>query len=160
MDSFTSPWPSPPRDLDDMPGDTLQMDMITDLKEQFEPQTRARSNTWPLPRPDNFVEPIDDSGSNQQLSTCEFSGWVNSLISAHYGSVGYLLILLWSILSGYQTNKKLVWQTNFQHFIVFWKWDQCLSLQCRHQFINQHHCSLFVFVVIICTIFIHFRRFD
>lgn len=23
----------------------------------FEPQTRARSNTWPLPRPENFVEP-------------------------------------------------------------------------------------------------------
>jgi len=23
----------------------------------FEPQTRARSNTWPLPRPENFVDP-------------------------------------------------------------------------------------------------------
>ncbi|KAG8187537.1 hypothetical protein JTE90_008424 [Oedothorax gibbosus] len=26
----------------------------------FEPQTRARSNTWPLPRPDNYVDPPDD----------------------------------------------------------------------------------------------------
>ncbi|XP_077300349.1 forkhead box protein O-like isoform X2 [Arctopsyche grandis] len=31
----------------------------------FEPQVRARSNTWPLPRPDNFVEPHDDAGSNK-----------------------------------------------------------------------------------------------
>lgn len=30
----------------------------------FEPQIRARSNTWPLPRPENFVEPTDESGAN------------------------------------------------------------------------------------------------
>lgn len=29
----------------------------------FEPQTRARSNTWPLPRPENYVEPTDDTGN-------------------------------------------------------------------------------------------------
>lgn len=29
----------------------------------FEPQTRARSNTWPLPRPENYVEPTDDAGN-------------------------------------------------------------------------------------------------
>lgn len=28
----------------------------------FEPQTRARSNTWPLPRPENFVEPTEENG--------------------------------------------------------------------------------------------------
>ncbi|XP_015920957.1 forkhead box protein O [Parasteatoda tepidariorum] len=27
-----------------------------DIDPNFEPQTRARSNTWPLPRPENFVE--------------------------------------------------------------------------------------------------------
>ncbi|GBM48720.1 Forkhead box protein O [Araneus ventricosus] len=27
-----------------------------DIDPNFEPQTRARSNTWPLPRPDNFTE--------------------------------------------------------------------------------------------------------
>ncbi|XP_008201201.1 forkhead box protein O isoform X2 [Tribolium castaneum] len=26
----------------------------------FEPQTRARSNTWPLPRPENYVEPNEE----------------------------------------------------------------------------------------------------
>lgn len=26
----------------------------------FEPQTRARSNTWPLPRPENFVDPPEE----------------------------------------------------------------------------------------------------
>ncbi|XP_030755757.1 forkhead box protein O isoform X2 [Sitophilus oryzae] len=26
----------------------------------FEPQTRARSNTWPLPRPENFVDPSEE----------------------------------------------------------------------------------------------------
>lgn len=29
----------------------------------FEPQIRARSNTWPLPRPENFVEPSDETGN-------------------------------------------------------------------------------------------------
>lgn len=34
-----------------------------DIDSNFEPQTRARSNTWPLPRPDNFMEPdSDDKG--------------------------------------------------------------------------------------------------
>lgn len=72
MDSFNSPWPSPPRGIDGLSNDGLQMDMVTDIHEAFEPQIRARSNTWPLPRPENFVEPGDDSGStkcsNQQLS--------------------------------------------------------------------------------------------
>lgn len=27
----------------------------------FEPQTRARSNTWPLPRPENYVEPGEEN---------------------------------------------------------------------------------------------------
>ncbi|KAI4459745.1 dnaj subfamily c member 8/lipopolysaccharide specific response-7-related [Holotrichia oblita] len=29
----------------------------------FEPQIRARSNTWPLPRPENYVEPGDETGN-------------------------------------------------------------------------------------------------
>lgn len=29
----------------------------------FEPQTRARSNTWPLPRPENYVEPGEETGN-------------------------------------------------------------------------------------------------
>lgn len=31
-----------------------------DSDPNFEPQTRARSNTWPLPRPDNYVDPGED----------------------------------------------------------------------------------------------------
>lgn len=27
----------------------------------FEPQTRARSNTWPLPRPENYIEPGEEN---------------------------------------------------------------------------------------------------
>lgn len=57
---------------DGMSNDGLQMETLVELQDGFEPQTRARSNTWPLPRPDNFVEPCDESESNkcsnQQLS--------------------------------------------------------------------------------------------
>ncbi|XP_068909610.1 forkhead box protein O isoform X2 [Tenebrio molitor] len=31
----------------------------------FEPQTRARSNTWPLPRPENYVEPGEETAGNK-----------------------------------------------------------------------------------------------
>uniref|UniRef100_A0A1B0DDD0 Uncharacterized protein n=1 Tax=Phlebotomus papatasi TaxID=29031 RepID=A0A1B0DDD0_PHLPP len=73
MDSFGSIWPSPPRGLDGVSNDGLPMETLTELQDgNFEPQTRARSNTWPLPRPDNIVEPSDDTESNkcsnQQLS--------------------------------------------------------------------------------------------
>lgn len=77
MDSFNSAWPSPQRGIDGLSNDALHVDMETELRETFEPQTRARSNTWPLPRPDGFVEPTDDSGStqcsNQQLANiCKY----------------------------------------------------------------------------------------
>lgn len=36
------------------------MEPLAELDAGFEPQTRARSNTWPLPRPENFVEPGDE----------------------------------------------------------------------------------------------------
>uniref|UniRef100_U5EY80 Forkhead box protein O n=1 Tax=Corethrella appendiculata TaxID=1370023 RepID=U5EY80_9DIPT len=73
MDSFGSPWPSSPRGLDGLSNDGIPMDSLTELHDgTFEPQQRARSNTWPLPRPENFVEPVDESESNkcsnQQLS--------------------------------------------------------------------------------------------
>ncbi|CRK87017.1 CLUMA_CG000875, isoform A [Clunio marinus] len=66
MDTFNDPWPSPPV-LDGLSSD--QMDSLAELHEgAFEPQIRARSNTWPLPRPENFVEPNDDTENNQQTS--------------------------------------------------------------------------------------------
>lgn len=65
MDQFNSdPWPSPPI----IDGLNDQMDSLADLQQEgtFEPQIRARSNTWPLPRPENFVDPSDDAENNQQ----------------------------------------------------------------------------------------------
>ncbi|XP_063704582.1 forkhead box protein O isoform X2 [Culicoides brevitarsis] len=73
MNGFGSPWPSPPR-LENISNDGIPMDSLGELQENgFEPQTRARSNTWPLPRPENFVDPPEEPGStkasNQQLAT-------------------------------------------------------------------------------------------
>uniref|UniRef100_A0A336LLZ6 Forkhead box protein O n=1 Tax=Culicoides sonorensis TaxID=179676 RepID=A0A336LLZ6_CULSO len=73
MNAFGSPWPSPPR-LENISNDGIPMDSLGELQENgFEPQTRARSNTWPLPRPENFVDPPEEPGStkasNQQLAT-------------------------------------------------------------------------------------------
>jgi len=77
MDVFGSPWPSPPRGLEGLSSDGIPMDSLAELQDNgFEPQIRARSNTWPLPRPENFVEPTEDGESakcsNQQLSTGEY----------------------------------------------------------------------------------------
>ncbi|XP_072385745.1 forkhead box protein O-like isoform X1 [Diabrotica undecimpunctata] len=45
----------------------MDMSMMEPLPELdgFEPQTRARSNTWPLPRPDNYVDPADEATGNK-----------------------------------------------------------------------------------------------
>ncbi|CAO1434856.1 unnamed protein product [Diamesa hyperborea] len=73
MDSFSDPWPSPPHLLEGLSND--HMDSLAELHEgAFEPQTRQRSNTWPLPRPDNFVEPIDDTDPNNQCLNQKLSG--------------------------------------------------------------------------------------
>ncbi|XP_052865998.1 forkhead box protein O [Anopheles cruzii] len=72
-------WPASPLRgggslYDNISNDGIPMDALAELQDTgFEPQTRARSNTWPLPRPDNFVEPeteLDSNKcSNQQLAT-------------------------------------------------------------------------------------------
>lgn len=42
----------------------MNLNIMEPLAEvDFEPQIRARSNTWPLPRPENFVEPSDETGN-------------------------------------------------------------------------------------------------
>lgn len=65
MDSFNDTWGTPPNLGEGLSSD--QMDSLAELHENaFEPQIRARSNTWPLPRPENFVEPSDDNESNNQ----------------------------------------------------------------------------------------------
>lgn len=71
-------WPSPPND--DFSDDGMPIDPISSMADvpesTFEPQGRARSNTWPLPRPENFVEPTEDGENtnginNGQLVTGE-----------------------------------------------------------------------------------------
>lgn len=44
---------------------TMNLGVMEPLAEVdgFEPQTRARSNTWPLPRPENFVEPDENAAA-------------------------------------------------------------------------------------------------
>lgn len=69
---FQSPWSSQ-TGLAELEGTMGELEPLGELTEVgFEPQTRARSNTWPLPRPDNYVEPIDETGSkknsNQNLA--------------------------------------------------------------------------------------------
>lgn len=80
MDSFvgSDEWPSPPilSDLND------QMDSLAELQEGgFEPQIRARSNTWPLPRPENFVDNNEDAENNQQSNQQSVTG--TYAISSH-----------------------------------------------------------------------------
>lgn len=69
---YQSPWSSQ-TGLTELEGPMGELEPLGELAEVgFEPQTRARSNTWPLPRPDNYVEPSDDAGSkknsNQNLT--------------------------------------------------------------------------------------------
>ncbi len=68
MDSFgNDPWPSPPILTEINVND--QIDSLAELQEGgFEPQIRARSNTWPLPRPENFVDQNEDGENNQQTN--------------------------------------------------------------------------------------------
>lgn len=42
------------------------LEPLSELDTGFEPQTRARSNTWPLPRPENFVEGNGEEKCGQQ----------------------------------------------------------------------------------------------
>lgn len=62
---FPSPWTS----QSELEGAMGELGALHEVG--FEPQTRQRSNTWPQPRPDNYVDP-DDAGSkknsNQNLS--------------------------------------------------------------------------------------------
>ena len=54
-----------------------------DLDSNFEPQQRARSNTWPLPRPENYVEikeePCDVDSLCGHGGAGGLAGMVNSM---------------------------------------------------------------------------------
>ncbi|XP_053670460.1 forkhead box protein O [Anopheles nili] len=74
MDPYGGGWPASPLRgagtgagmYDNISNDGMPMDALAELQDTgFEPQTRARSNTWPLPRPENFVEPETELDSNK-----------------------------------------------------------------------------------------------
>uniref|UniRef100_A0A182VZ87 Uncharacterized protein n=1 Tax=Anopheles minimus TaxID=112268 RepID=A0A182VZ87_9DIPT len=77
MDPYGGGWPASPLRAggggggnggmyDNISNDGIPMDALAELQDTaFEPQTRARSNTWPLPRPENFVEPETEPDSNK-----------------------------------------------------------------------------------------------
>lgn len=70
---YPSPWTSQ-SELDGAMGELGPLSELTEVG--FEPQTRQRSNTWPLPRPDNYVDP-DDAGSKKNS---------NQNLTGNYGS--------------------------------------------------------------------------
>lgn len=104
MDSFGSPWPASPRGgLEGLSNDGVPMDALAELQDgAFEPQTRARSNTWPLPRPENFVEPEAESESNkcsnQQLASAG-KWFIASFFIFFFASPLVVDIRLWQTLS-------------------------------------------------------------
>lgn len=67
-----------------------------DLDSGFEPQQRARSNTWPLPRPDNYVDIKDEQCDVDSLCGHQgppggggggmAAGMVSSGMASHHGS--------------------------------------------------------------------------
>ena len=64
MDSFSDQWHSSPHVQIGL--QNSQMDSLPVLKDGFEPKGRNRSNTWPLPSPESFEEPIDETDNNNQ----------------------------------------------------------------------------------------------
>ncbi|CAO1428270.1 unnamed protein product [Diamesa serratosioi] len=64
MDSFSDQWQSSPHIQIGL--QNSQMDSLPVHKDGFEPKGRNRSNTWPLPSPESFEEPIDETDNNNQ----------------------------------------------------------------------------------------------
>lgn len=64
MDSFNNQWQSSPHVQIGI--QNSQMDSLQIHKDSFEPKGRNRSNTWPLPSPESFEEPIDETDNNNQ----------------------------------------------------------------------------------------------
>lgn len=54
--SISASGPMTPSQQQQKKGVSFEFSTSPDLETGFEPQTRARSNTWPLPRPEGYVE--------------------------------------------------------------------------------------------------------
>ncbi|KOB74669.1 Fkhr, partial [Operophtera brumata] len=71
---YASPWSSQ-TGLQELEGTMGELEPLNEMTEVgFEPQTRQRSNTWPLPRPDNYVDPGDDGSGSKKNSNQNLSG--------------------------------------------------------------------------------------
>ncbi|XP_030028560.2 LOW QUALITY PROTEIN: forkhead box protein O [Manduca sexta] len=104
---YQSPWSSQ-TGLSELEGTMGELEPLGELTEVgFEPQTRARSNTWPLPRPDNYVDPVDDTGSkknsNQNLAGApplpSVGGKKNSSRRNAWGNLSYADLITQAITS-------------------------------------------------------------
>lgn len=79
--AYASPWSSQ-NGLQELEGTIGELEPLNELAEVgFEPQTRQRSNTWPLPRPDNYVDPGDDGSGSKKNSNQNLSGKYQQLQS-------------------------------------------------------------------------------
>lgn len=114
--NYASPWSSQ-TGLAELEGTMGELEPLNELTEVgFEPQTRQRSNTWPLPRPDNYVDPGDDGSGSKKNSNQNLAG--NYLIvdaslddnmilhainrSTHIPSSNAILFLMQNIVTRYK----------------------------------------------------------
>lgn len=72
------------------------MERLSDVEPGFEPQTRARSNTWPLPRPDNYV---DEKPGVAQDGFAEAAPKKNSSRRNAWGNMSYADLITQAIQS-------------------------------------------------------------
>lgn len=79
---------------------------VLDIDTNFEPQTRARSNTWPLPRPENFIDKDGDekncTAQDQNSSGIEHVGQPpkkNSSRRNAWGNMSYAELITQAIQS-------------------------------------------------------------
>ncbi|CAH1155021.1 unnamed protein product [Phaedon cochleariae] len=74
------------------PVQKMSLDMMEPLAEHhdvFEPQTRARSNTWPLPRPENYVDPPEEAGNKCPAPAAAVPAKKNSSRRNAWGNLSY-----------------------------------------------------------------------
>lgn len=71
------------------------MERLEDVEPGFEPQARARSNTWPLPRPDNYT----DEKVGPQEAFAETAPKKNSSRRNAWGNMSYADLITQAIQS-------------------------------------------------------------
>ncbi|XP_038223234.1 forkhead box protein O-like [Zerene cesonia] len=112
--SYHSPWSSQTA-LSELEGAMGELEPLGELAEVgFEPQTRARSNTWPLPRPENYVDPVEDGGSkknsNQNLTGAPplpIAAKKNSSRRNAWGNLSYADLITQAITSAHDNRLTL-----------------------------------------------------